>query len=149
MILASLRHNLAHLMRFSGRDSRRTFWPYAIAIVLLDMAAMAASMLPIMADSFARMQRFAIEHPDQTIVESGPGYYSIQVQGYHPELMPDMRSFFAIIAVVGIVTLLLLGAVARRLHDRGLRGWWGLMPLPFLGFAAMIMPRFFAAVQSG
>jgi uncharacterized membrane protein YhaH (DUF805 family) len=150
MIFASLRHNLAHLVRFSGRDGRRTFWPYAVAVIALDMVAMAASMLPIMADTFARMQRFAAEHPDQTTVESGPGHYSITIHGNHPELMPDMSLLCTTVAVIGGVTILLLAAaVTRRLHDRRLRGWWGLLPLPFLGFGAVMMPRLFANVQSG
>src|SRR4051812_25289594 len=150
MIFGSIRHNLANLIRFAGRDSRRTFWPYAVAVILLDIIAMFALMMPMMADSFTRMQRFAAEHPDQASVDSGPGHYSITIQGNHPELMPDMSLISTSIAVIGVVTILLLGAaVTRRLHDRRLRGWWGLMPLPFLGFATMMMPRLFANMQSG
>jgi uncharacterized membrane protein YhaH (DUF805 family) len=39
------------------------------------------------------------------------------------------------------VVLLLAAAVVRRLHDRGLSGAWGLLPLPFLGFAFFAMHR--------
>jgi uncharacterized membrane protein YhaH (DUF805 family) len=150
MIFASIRHNLANLLRFSGRDSRRTFWPYAIAVVLLDIAAMTAAMLPIMAESFGRMQRFAVEHPEQATVDSGPGHYSITIHGNHPELMPDVTPIFTTIALIVAATILLLGAaVARRLHDRQLRGAWGLIPLPFLGFASVAMPRLFASMRTG
>lgn len=31
-IFASLRHNLLGLARFSGRDARQTFWPFAIVV---------------------------------------------------------------------------------------------------------------------
>jgi len=150
MILASIRHNLANLYRFSGRDSRALFWPYAVAVILLGIAATFALMVPTMTESFTRMQRFAAEHPELSTVESGPGYYSVHIRGSHPELMPDMSLLCAGIGVIAAVTILLLGAaVTRRLHDRRLRGWWGLLPVPFLAFATAMMPRFFASVRGG
>src|SRR3954471_10700633 len=149
MIFTSIRHNLANLLRFSGRESRALFWPYAIMIVLLDVAAMVLLMGPAMADSMARMQRFAAEHPDQATVESGPGHYSITIHGNHPELMPDMSPLFSGFAVMIVATVALLAAAAaRRLHDRDRRGAWGLMPLPFLAFATIMMPRVFASFGS-
>ena len=150
MILASIRYNLANLLHFSGRENRALFWPYAIAVVLMDFIAMFAMMVPAMSESLARMQRFAAAHPDQATVESGPGHYSISIQGYHPELMPDMSPLLAGVAVVALVTVVVVGAaVARRLHDRGRRGWWGLLPLPFLGIALTMEPRMFAGFGSG
>jgi uncharacterized membrane protein YhaH (DUF805 family) len=41
------------------------------------------------------------------------------------------------IPVIGV----LAAAVVRRLHDRGLSGAWGLLPLPFLAFAFFAMHR--------
>jgi uncharacterized membrane protein YhaH (DUF805 family) len=150
MIFASIRHNLAGLLRFSGRDSRASFWPYAVTVVLLDVAAMALLMVPEMLDSMARMQRFAVEHPELTTVDSGPGHYSITIQGYHPELMPDMSLLFSGVAAIFVATLLLLAAaVARRLHDRNRSGAWGLLPVPFIAFSLATMPRLFAGIGSG
>jgi uncharacterized membrane protein YhaH (DUF805 family) len=150
MIFTSIRHNLANLLRFSGRESRALFWPYAVAVVVLDFVAMLGLMGPAMADSFARMQRFAAAHPGQATVESGPGHYSISVHGHHPELMPDMSFLSTSIGLIGLVNVVLLAAaVTRRLHDRCRRGWWGLLPLPFLGFASVMMPRMFAGFGRG
>jgi uncharacterized membrane protein YhaH (DUF805 family) len=150
VLFASLRYNLANLLSFSGRESRALFWPYAIAIVVLDFVGMFVLMAPAMSESVGRMQRFAAAHPDQATVESGPGHYSISIHGNHPELMPDMSFLFAGVAVIALATVVLVGAaVARRLHDRGRRGWWGMMPLPFLCFALVMEPRMFASFGSG
>ena len=149
-IFASIGRGFAGLLRFSGRDAPGQFWPYALFLVLLNFVAGFALMAPAILESFTRMQRFAAEHPELTTVESGPGPYEMRIEGYHPELMPDMSAMAGGFAVVAAVTVLLLAAaVARRLHDRDRRGWWGLMPLPFLLYGFALMPRFFATFQSG
>jgi uncharacterized membrane protein YhaH (DUF805 family) len=49
-------------------------------------------------------------------------------------------------SIVFAATVLLLAAsVARRLHDTGRSGAWGLMPLPFIIYAMVMMPRLFGA----
>ena len=59
--------------------------------------------------------------------------------------MPD---FVLLIGGVGAVSLvvvaLLAAAVTRRLHDSGKRGWWGLVPLPFLASGLLLMPQLIA-----
>ena len=117
----SMRHGFTSLTRFSGRDPARRFWPYVGAVIALFFAAAAATMAPIMNGAFARMRTFAAEHPDQATVTEGPGSYSIQIHGNHPELMPDMTPFFTVMQVgCAMAVLLLAAAVTRRLHDRGL-----------------------------
>ncbi len=145
MLLASIGHNLRNLFRFSGRDRRALFWPYAATVFILAIVAFQAAFLPEFMRTMSRMQRFAAEHPDQATVTQGPGHYSISIEGHHPELMPDMTRFAVLIGIVAaIVVLLLAAAVARRLHDRGKSGFWGLMPVPFLAFAGIQTPRVFA-----
>jgi uncharacterized membrane protein YhaH (DUF805 family) len=127
---------------FRGRESRGYFWPYAGAVIGLTCVGMFAIMIGPMADSMRRMQEFAIANPDQATIESGPGHYSITVEGHHPEFMPDMGSMMiGMDIVIAFAVILLSAAVARRLHDRGRTGLWGLMPLPFLAFASIMMPR--------
>jgi uncharacterized membrane protein YhaH (DUF805 family) len=146
----SIRHGFTGLVRFSGRDPARRFWPYAGAVIALFVVAIFATMAPIMAGSFARMQAFAAEHPDQATVTQGPGSYSIEIQGPHPELMPDMTPFFAVVqAGCAAAVLLLAAAVTRRLHDRGRRGWWGLPPVIFLAVGLTLLPRLFTAFGQG
>jgi uncharacterized membrane protein YhaH (DUF805 family) len=146
----SIRHGFTSLTRFSGRDPAERFWPYVGAVIALFFMAAAATMTPIMNGMFARMQTFAAEHPDQATVTQGPGSYSIQIQGNHPELMPDMTPFFTVMQVgCAVVVLLLAAAVTRRLHDRGRRGWWGLPPLVFLAVGLTLFPRLFQSTISG
>ncbi len=143
--LGSVRWHLANLHKFGGRENRAQFWPYVAFVMGLMMVGTAAVMLPLMAGAFTKMQQFAREHPDQATVQSGPGSYSITIEGNHPELMPDMTGFMgAFGVVVAIVVCLLAAAVARRLHDRNKSGTWGLLPLLFLGIGFAMMPRIFA-----
>jgi uncharacterized membrane protein YhaH (DUF805 family) len=147
-IAAAVGRGFRSLFRFSGRDRPGQFWPYALFLIFLNFTVAFTLVVPMIFDTIARMQRFAAEHPELTTVESGPGHYSIQIEGHHPELMPDMGLIATGSAVLAaITTLLLAAAVTRRLHDRDRRGWWGLLPLPFLLYAMVLMPRLFASVQ--
>ena len=129
MIFASIRHALANLLRFSGRDSRAIFWPYAAVVTLFDLAAALALIVWILAP----LQRFLSGHPKEGSIESGPGYFVVNIQADHPELMPNMSLVSTCYAVIVAASILLLAAaVTRRLHDRRSSGWWGLLPLPFV-----------------
>jgi len=144
-LISTIRYNFANIATFSGRETRGQFWPYATFVFVLSIAGMMAVMLPEMSASMERMQKFAAEHPDMATVQQGPGGYSISIQGHHPELMPDMGNMMGLMAVVFVTAIALLAAaVARRLHDRGKSGAWGLMPLPFIAFASIMMPKVFA-----
>ncbi|MFL6861956.1 MAG: DUF805 domain-containing protein [Allosphingosinicella sp.] len=146
---ASIGGNLRGLLRFSGRQTRSQFWPYAILVIVLAMVAAVGLIMPAMMDSLARMQRFAAEHPELTTVESGPDHYSISIEGHHPELMPDMGPLVSGFAMLMPATILLLAAaVTRRLHDRDRPGWWGTLPVPFLAFGTIAMPRVMAGFQA-
>jgi len=145
-MLRSLRYNLARLARFSGRESTGLFWPYAGTVLILLIVGMAGIMLPLFADTFGRMQQFAAEHPDQATVTSGPGTYSISIQGNHPELFPDLSGFFSLMEIgIAIAVILLAAAVSRRLHDRGRSALWGILPLPFLSFSLVAMAKILAS----
>lgn len=149
-ILASIPRGLRNVARFSGRDGLRLFWPYALFVVGSAFALLAALMAPIIGTTFARMQQFALEHPDQATVTSSPGSYSIEIEGHHPELMPDMTPILTVLGISLVVAVALLAAaVARRLHDRGRRGYWGLAPLPFLGIGLVVFPKLFERLSKG
>ena len=87
------------------------------------------------------MQQFAVQHPDQTTVTSGPGQYSISVRGNHPEFMSGRSVALYLAVTFGLAILLYAAAVVRRLRDRGKSGFWGLMPLPFILYSSIQMPR--------
>jgi uncharacterized membrane protein YhaH (DUF805 family) len=149
-LLTSIGHNLRNIARFSGRESSALFWPYAIIAILLVIGVMFALMLPELDQTMTKMARFAVEHPDQATVESGPGSFSITIHGHHPELTPNLGAMIPGIGIsVMIAVVLLAAAVARRLHDRDRSGLWGALPLPFIAFALAMMPKVFDSFAGG
>ena len=144
-VIGAIAQNLTDLMNFRGRETRSQFWPFAALVIALSFAGFTIITLPEIWASLVRMQRFAVEHPELATVEQGPSSFSISIDGYHPELMPDVGRIMAEMgAVVAVCLALLAGAVVRRLHDRGKSGLWGLTPLPFLFLAGVMMPNIFA-----
>ena len=55
-MLGAIKYNLKHLLDFSGRDARQTFWYYILFLVVLQflvgMIAIIPSMVTIMGDTF-------------------------------------------------------------------------------------------------
>lgn len=127
---------------FSGRDTRRQFWPYAGVVFALVFVVSGMAMAWVMSSIFADMQQFAVEHPEAATVRSSPGSYSISVDARHPEApMPDLGPFNATMAGSILMAVgLLAAAISRRLHDSGRSALWGIMPLPFLLFGLAGLP---------
>lgn len=145
----NLSRHLEQLFVFRGRENARTFWPFAGIVLVAGAGAMMMAMVPQMLSTFSRVARFAREHPDQVTETRGPGSYEITVHGYHPELVPDFNSMIGGVSViVAAVVVLLAAATARRLHDGGRSGLWGLLPLPFLIGGLGLMSRLFAGLRS-
>lgn len=83
---------------------------------------LAASTIAMMAGSLVLMFTARdLLHPDQSII------------------------WMSVVTIVAIASL--AAAVARRLHDRGLSGGWGLLPLPFLALGLYEMRREFLAFE--
>lgn len=103
--MLAIAYNLRRLTQFSGRQGRALFWPYVGVLWLLATASLMAATLPAFFAAFARTQRFANGDPD---------------------------SMFPALAIIAVLFVLLAAAsVARRLHDSGRSGAWGLLPCPF------------------
>jgi len=132
------------LADFKGREDRASFWPYPLVAFIIIMVAGMVIFVPMMAHTMQAMQQYAAEHPDQVTVSSGPGQYSMPVHGNPPGLMPARSIALYLGVTFGLSILLYAAAVARRLHDRGKSGWWGIMPLPFIIYSSIQMPRVFA-----
>lgn len=137
MIFKAIGENLTGLARPSGRAARGQFWPWAITVFLLAMAADILLFVPVMSDMMNRMFLYLRAHPEG-FPQPAPG----QPPALPPELMPDMAKMAIPTSVVTLIAILLLAsAVVRRLHDRDKPGWWGALPLPFQA-AAMAMSPF-------
>jgi uncharacterized membrane protein YhaH (DUF805 family) len=140
-----------NLTRFSGRDTRGQFWPYAGVVFALVFLVFGVCIGAWTNALFTDLSAFAAAHPDAATVHSSPGQYSIQIDGGHPEApVPDFTLFFAgLWLMVGSMVLLLGAAVARRLHDRNLRAYWGLLPVPFLIIGVTVLPMLMDQTMQG
>ena len=153
-IVAAILYNLRNLACFTGRDIRAQFWPYAIFLFIVQMIANMIFMIPVM---FRMMYRiftttfqFAAQHRGTTGMPIGPADLKAFDQVMQTTFA-DMQSMLVVVAPVGtaIFVILIAAAVARRLHDRGRAGYWGLMPLPFTAFGIATMPTVFSAMARG
>lgn len=138
--------HFTRLADFRGREDRASFWPYAAVVFIIDMLVSAALFLPIMVHAMSEMQRYAGRHPNDVTGQQLAGQYSITINGHHhPQFFSTsaMATYFGV--TFGLAILLYAAAVSRRLHDRGMSGLWGLMPLPFILYSRIIMPSLFAA----
>lgn len=131
-----------NVTKFSGRDTRGQFWPYAAVVVVVVFVSMGVGMTFAMSGFFAEVQQFAAAHPEATTVESSPGSYSISIDGSHPDApIPDLDGFFLTLGLSVLAAIALLAAaVSRRLHDSGRPALWGLLPVPFLLFGIGFFP---------
>lgn len=137
----SVRHNLSNLARFSGRDTRALFWPYAALIAGLLYLGSILAALSVFASWWPDFQELAAQHPENVTEQSGPGSYAVEIHDLPPGLIPNMTLIILPMVILSVGAILLLAAaVARRLHDRGRSGWWGKLPLPFLAAGYLLMP---------
>lgn len=142
MLLAALKEGYFGLFRFSGRMALGPFWIYAGINMLLAFIAQAIVFDPYMKQVASEAQRIAREHPQDVTVTQGPGQYSVEIRGNHPISMPDTDMVIAGMALISIIFFLLMVAAAtRRLHDSNRRGWWVLLPVPFLAASFILTPR--------
>lgn len=135
------------LLDFKGREDRASFWPYAaLAFVIITVAGMVV-FIPMMSRTMRAMQEYAAQNPDQATIDSGAGQYSITVEGHHPGFFDGGAMALFLGLTFGLAILLYAAAVVRRLHDRGKSGFWGLMPLPFIIYSSIMMPRMFTSMS--
>jgi uncharacterized membrane protein YhaH (DUF805 family) len=115
------------ILRFSGRDTRSEFWPYAAAAVALylvvGMPVGAVLALPVTVDSTSFNPGAFLNTANQFIL-------------------------FSLIMFAALVALL-AAAVARRLRDAGQSAFWGLLPLSFVAFGVAVFLRLLSQVGLG
>jgi len=130
-VVAAVRYGARNLFRFSGRDSRRLFWPFSLCVFglvyVLTTALAQAIVLQGMLQIYDASQRGGNA--------AGQAF---------AETFARMEALWIPYAISeALAVLLLAAAVTRRLHDRGWSGAWGLIPLPFLVLATIGMPGAF------
>jgi uncharacterized membrane protein YhaH (DUF805 family) len=133
-----LLEHFRRLASFDGREDRASFWPYAALVLGIVMVAGALMSLPLMAWVIQSTPPFDAPNPGEINVFAEAADFSTPAQG--PVVGPVfpvglIAAYFA--ATLGLAVLLYAAAIVRRLHDRGISGAWGLMPLPFLAYTSV------------
>jgi uncharacterized membrane protein YhaH (DUF805 family) len=116
-MLEAIKYNLAHLVDFTGREDRPTFWWYALFLVILEIVLGLVIGGLMAVDSSTR-------YFDAT--QSRPGALPGVI---HAQMMQQMRGQMATMMwASGAISLLMialsLAAFVRRLHDSDNSGWW-------------------------
>jgi uncharacterized membrane protein YhaH (DUF805 family) len=137
-MLGSIKYNLSHLLDFTGRDARQTFWYYVLFVFIVNIGigmilgvVIAGSMIGTAVNA----------------AQSGASDQAVQAQ-----MATGMSAFMNNFMIYGLVSgalncLLLAAAFVRRLHDSNSSGWWALLALAAQGAAAMISIRLFGTMQ--
>lgn len=121
----SIRYNLDRLKDFSGRETRAQFWPYAGAVVAVAIVGWWVLCVLVM------------------LLGMGLLDYARTYEAGNRQMVAMLDLFLAATAVwFAVIVGLFAAAVARRLHDRGMRGLWGLLPLPFVVVCFVVMGVF-------
>lgn len=137
-IIAAILYNFRNLVRFSGRETRAQFWPHAIFLFIVQTIISITIMVPFMVNVMMKSFQLAIQHP------GGPPDQKAIMQMMQGT-MADLQSILMIATPIltALFVILVGAAVARRLHDRNMSGYWGLMPLPFTIIGIVAMPKTF------
>ena len=119
-MLGAIKYNLKHLLDFSGRDARQTFWYYILFLVVLQflvgMIAIIPSMVTIMGDTFTAASSGASEEEMEALMAGN-------ISG-----MVGQQVWITVAASL-VSCGLFLAAFVRRLHDAGFTGWIAAIPV--------------------
>lgn len=149
MLVSALKYGLANLTRFSGRDGQAPFWLYVLMTFPLIFCAVAAVMFSEIASAMERAQEFAQANPDKATITRGPGSYRISINDPAYDMGLDTNFLFGGMLLIGAVAIILYAAaVCRRLHDRGYRGWWGVVPAVLFFASGGSMASVFGALPA-
>jgi uncharacterized membrane protein YhaH (DUF805 family) len=119
-MLGAIKYNLSHLLDFSGRDARQTFWYYVLFLFLVNIALgmvlgfvlIGSLMGPLIDAAQAGLSEEAMRAQMATLMSSMMG-----------------NILWGTLAGNVLMCLLLAAAFVRRLHDSNSAGWWGLVVL--------------------
>lgn len=136
-MLDAIRHGLANLLNFSGRDARQTFWYYVLFVYVVTTVVTVLAMIPAMVDMFS-------------------GIVDLAKAGAGPEVAEQavMNSMTGMLGSVGWVSMIVGGAfivllaasLVRRLHDSDMPGWWALAPGGLQAIGIAMMPAQMASI---
>ena len=138
-MLAAIKHNLANLSNFTGRDARQTFWYYVLFVYIVTTVVSMLAMIPAMVGMFTNII---------DVAKAGGSEQTAQ-----QTVANSMSSLFGSVGwvsmVVGALFIILLAAsLVRRLHDSDMPGLWALAPCALQAIGIAMMPAQLAAMTA-
>lgn len=125
-MLASIKYHLSHLGDFSGREGRRTFWLWVLAIVLVNVLV-----------SFVLSGVLTAGAMSAAVGQAKSGNEEAIQQAVLAQTLPNMAMLaWAGIALAVVNCVLMAAAFVRRLHDGGSPGAIALVPLVIAAYNA-------------
>lgn len=126
-MLEAIKYNLAHLTDFTGREGRKSFWLWLLAVALINVVVTVGLSAVLTADALSAAMA-AAKGNDPAAIEAA----------VMRQMLPNMPMIvWSSIALSALNAVLLGAAFVRRLHDGGFTGWLVLLPLAFLVAAAV------------
>jgi uncharacterized membrane protein YhaH (DUF805 family) len=142
----SISAHFKRLLDFTGREDRSSFWPYAAVVFGIVMVVSMVIMVPMIMQFMDASREIAAEGAKRAYVDRGDGTFILAESSQRPD--PFSTTFIA--SYLGItfgLSLLLHGAaIVRRLRDAGRSVFWSLLPIPFIIYSSIQMPRLFGRV---
>lgn len=128
-MLGSIKYNLAHLLDFTGRDARQTFWYYVLAVYIAQVAISLAITVPVMIGAIGRSVELAQAGADPETLNQA----AMSSMG---DLLP--ASIWLSLVLGGVMVALLAASFVRRLHDSDHSGLWALLVLAFFAGSTLL-----------
>lgn len=123
-MLGAIKYNLRHLLDFSGRDARQTFWYYVLFLFIVYFVLGMVGSFVLIGSLMGPM----IEVASQNLPE--PEMQAEMAERMGGVMGRMMETILWVSVVVNVVMdLLLAAAFVRRLHDSNSAGWWALAVL--------------------
>ena len=119
-MIDAVKHCLARLGDFTGRDGRPTFWWYVLFLIVLQFVLGFLASIPLLIETAGTAMDAA---------QAG-----VKGEALQEEMLSSMGGSLATTgyisaAIAGLVIVLIAASLVRRIRDAGLPGWLALIPL--------------------
>lgn len=128
-MLDSIKFHLSHLADFGGREGRRTFWLWFLAIAIVNILVSIGLSASMTAGAMGAAMEGVRAGQDSAAMEAA----------VLKAMLPNMPTMVWVgVAMSAFNAVMLSAAFVRRLHDGGFPGWIVIVPLAAMAFSAWL-----------
>lgn len=144
-MLQAIKHGLGNLTNINGRDARQPFWLYVLFLYLVSMAISMVVTMPMMGNVMATAVQQGMAQAGNADPAAADAAARAAITVAVGDMLPTI--IWTSVATALLLILGLSAALARRLHDSGLSGYWALLPVGLQAFSTAMVPVQMAKVQ--